>query len=108
MDPTTTANVQFNSLTHIVWVDNRPVVGAIEYFMSSAGVQVCQFYQGDSSTPFYVGFQAYPAVMCDPAPNPSMSFMNSFALNWQEGLGGITGSLAAGSDTNWSAPKAVP
>lgn len=105
MDSTTTADVQFNSLTHILWVDNRPVVGAIEYFMSSAGVQVCQYYQGDSSTPFYVGFQAYHGVMCDPAPRPAKSFMNSFDLTWEEGLGGTTGILAAGDDTNWSAPN---
>lgn len=105
MDSTTTADVQFNSLTHILWVDNRPVVGAIEYFMSSAGVQVCQYYQGDSGTPFYVGFQAYHAVMCDPAPHPANSFMSSFVLNWEEGLGGTTGTLASGDDTNWSAPN---
>jgi len=104
MDSTTTANVPFNSLTHILWVDNRPVVGLIEYFMSSSGVQVCQFYQGNSNTPFFVGFQAYHAVMCDaaPSPRPANSFMSSFELTWQEGLGGTTGILASGDDTNWS------
>ena len=104
LDSTTTANVPFNSLTHMLWVDNRPVVGAIEYFMNSSGVQVCQFYKGTSDTPFYVGFQAYHAVMCDasPSPVPSKSFMSSFYLDWQEGLGGTSGLLASGADTNWS------
>jgi hypothetical protein len=100
---TTTANVPFNSLTHVLWVDNRPVVGAIEYFMNSSGTQVCQFYQGKPDTPFYVGFQAYHAVMCDasPSPQPASSFMSSFDLNWQEGLAGTSGTLASGDDTNW-------
>jgi len=101
--PTTTANVPFNSLTHVLWVDNRPVMGAIEYFMNSSGTQVCQFYQGQPDTPFYVGFQAYHAVICDtsPSPQPSRSFMSSFDLTWQEGLAGTSGTLASGSDTNW-------
>jgi hypothetical protein len=107
MDSTTTADVPFNSLTHILWVDNRPVVGAIEYFMNSSGVQICQYYQGNSDTPFYVGFQAYHAVMCDkaPSPIPANSFMSSFNLSWQEGLAGTNGTLASGADTNWSAPN---
>ena len=100
---TTTANVPFNSLAHVLWVDNRPVVGAIDYFMNSSGTQVCQFYQGTPDTPFYVGFQAYHSVMCDaaPSPQPSRSFMSSFGLSWQEGLGGTNGTLASGDDTNW-------
>jgi len=99
----TTANVPFNSLTHVLWVDNRPVVGAIDYFMNSSGTQVCQFYQGTPDTPFYVGFQAYHAVMCDasPSPQPSRSFMSSFGLSWQEGLAGTSGTLASGGDTDW-------
>ena len=104
LDSTTTAYVPYNSLTHILWVDNRPVVAAIEYFMNSSGVQTCQYYQGDTTTPFYVGFQAYHAVMCDaaPSPRPSNSFMSDFDLWWQEGLGGTSGTLASGDDTNWS------
>ncbi len=107
MPSETLADVQFNSLTHILWVDNRPVVGAIDYFMNSAGVQICQYYQGDSNTRFYVGFQAYHAVMCDPAPTPSSSFMSSFGLSWQEGLGGTSGTLASGGDVNWTNGCAV-
>lgn len=100
----TTAVVPFNSLTHVLWVDNRPVMGAIDYFMTSSGVQTCQFYHETASTPFYVGFQAYHAVMCDasPSPVPSASFMSSFDLTWQEGLGGTNGTLASGTDTNWT------
>lgn len=103
LDSTTNANVPFNSLTHVIWVDNRPVVGAIDYFMTSTGVQVCQFYKERADTPFYVGFQAYHAVMCDAAdsPKPSNSFMSSFDLVWQEGLAGTSGTLASGDDTNW-------
>jgi len=103
LDLTTTADVPFNSLTHILWVDNRKVVGKIEYFMDSAGTQICQSYKEDGASPFYVGFQAYHAVMCDvaPSPKPSNSFMSSFSVSWQEGLGGTSGSLASGGDTNW-------
>jgi len=103
LDSTTTANVPFNSLTHLLWVDNRPVVGAIEYFMNSSGVQICQYYQESADTPFVVGFQAYHAVMCDasPSPRPTRTFMSSFGLSWQEGLGGTSGTLASGGDTNW-------
>jgi len=104
---TTTADVRYNSLTHVLWVDNRRCMAAINYFMNSSGVQVCQFYHGDPSTPFYVGFQAYHAVMCDgPAsPVPSASFMSSFDIAWQEGLGGTNGLLAQGTDTNWTQPN---
>jgi hypothetical protein len=104
MYSSTTADVPFNSLTHILWVDNRWVVAAIGYFMNSSGVQICQYYEGNSDTPFYVGFQAYHAVMCDPAPSPrpANSFMSSFDLSWQEGLAGTSGTLASGADTNWS------
>jgi hypothetical protein len=101
---TTNAYVQHNSLTHVLWVDNRRTMGAFDYFMTSAGVQTCQFYQDSSDTPFYVGFQAYHAVMCDvsPSPVPSASFMSSFDLSWQEGLNGTSGWLAQGEDTNWT------
>lgn len=101
---TTNAYVQYNSLTHVLWVDNRRVMGAIDYFMNASGTQTCQFYQDSFDTPFYVGFQAYHTVMCDasPSPVPSASFMSSFGLSWQEGLGGTTGSLAQGADTNWT------
>lgn len=103
LDSTTTANVPFNSLTHVIWVDNRPVVGAFDFFMTSSGVQICQFYKERADTPFYVGFQAYHAVMCDaaPSPQPANSFMSSFDLTWQEGLNGTSGTLASGDDTNW-------
>jgi hypothetical protein len=100
---TTNAYVQHNSLTHVLWVDNRRVMGAFDYFMNSSGVQ-SQFYQDSSDTPFYVGFQAYHTVMCDlsPSPVPSASFMSSFDLSWQEGLNGTSGWLAQGEDTNWT------
>jgi hypothetical protein len=103
MDATTTANVPWASLTHTIWVDNRSVVAAIEYFMNSTGVDICQFYKEASDTPFVVGFEAYHAVMCDssPSPVPTDSFMNSYSLTWQEGLGGTSGTLASGGDANW-------
>jgi hypothetical protein len=108
MDAATTANVPYNALTHVLWVDNRPLGGGIEYFMNSNGVQVCQFYQEDATTPFYVGFEAYHTVMCDQnSPIPSASFMAGFSLTWQEGLGGTSGTLASGGDTNWGSGCSV-
>jgi hypothetical protein len=102
----TNAYVQFNSLTHVLWVDNRPVMGKIDYYMNPTGTQTCQFYRGSADTLFYVGFQAYHTVMCDGlnfgSPVPSASFMSSFGLSWEEGLNGPTGSLAQGEDTNWT------
>lgn len=108
-DGTDTANVPFNALTHLLWVDNRPVVAAIEYFMNSNGTQVCQFYQESSATPFYVGFEAYHTVMCDnsPSPIPANTFMSGFSLTYQEGLAGNSGTLASGGDTNWANACAV-
>jgi hypothetical protein len=108
-DGVNTANVPYNALTHVLWVDNRKCVAAIEYFMNSSGTQICQFYQEDADTPFYVGFEAYHAVMCDgPAsPVPPNTFMDGFSLTYQEGLSGNTGTLASGGDTNWANGCAV-
>jgi hypothetical protein len=91
------------SLTHMLWVDNRPVVGKIDYFQSSSGTQVCQFISATPTTDFYVGYYAYHAVMCDnPAvsPVPSRSFMEQYSMGWQEGLGGSSGTLDSGGDIN--------
>jgi len=91
------------SLAHMLWVDNRPVVGHIDYFQSSAGTQECQFISASADTDFYVGYYAYHTVMCDnPAlsPVPSSTFMASYSMTWQEGLGGSSGTLDSGGDIN--------
>jgi hypothetical protein len=88
----------------MLWVDNRPVNGKIGYFQSSSGTQVCQFISATPETYFSVGYYAYHAVMCDGAtsssPVPTSSFMAGYSVTWEEGLGGSTGTLDSGGDTN--------
>jgi hypothetical protein len=45
IDSTTNAYVPYNSLTHVLWVDNRRTMGHFDYFMNPTGTQTCQFYQ---------------------------------------------------------------
>jgi hypothetical protein len=103
-----TANVNFAALTHLIWVDNRPVVGQIDDFRvgSTIGSQECQFLTGQGSDSFKVGYRAYHNVMCDasPSPIPTHTFMESFDLVWEEGLNGPTGTLTSGNDTNQPNP----
>ena len=102
-----TANVQFAALTHMIWVDNRRVVGDIDDFLVVSGGQTvigsqeCQFLSAPGNALFEVGYRAYHAVRCDnsPSPIPSLTFMSSFGLDWEEGLNGPSGVLASGGDT---------
>jgi hypothetical protein len=107
-----TASVPFCALTHLIWVDNRPVVGDIDEFLVISGGQTtasseeCQFLTAPGGALFEVGYRAYHAVSCDqsPSPIPTRTFMNNFALDWQEGLNGPNGVLAQGGDTNQPNP----
>jgi hypothetical protein len=107
-----TATVPFAALTHMIWVDNRPVIGDIDDFLvvsggqTTIGSQECQFLSAPGAALFEVGYRAYHNVMCDasPSPIPSHTFMQNFELDWEEGLNGPSGVLAAGDDTNQPNP----
>ena len=107
-----TANVNYGALTHLIWVDNRPVVGSIDDFAYTSGgttvvgTQECQFLSAPGDATFIVGYRAYHRVMCDgPAsPVPTRTFMQSFELDWEEGLNGPSGVLASGGDVNQPNP----
>lgn len=103
----TDAIVNFPSLTHVIWVDNRPVVADIVNFQSSSGTQVCQTLTAGLSAQFTVGYQAYHAVMCDqsPSPIPATTFISSYSVTWEKGLNGGTGTLVAADEV--SVPKAI-
>lgn len=106
--PGTTSNVPFKSLTHMIWVDNRPVVGEIDDFatvvngVTTIGSQECQFLTAPGTGLFEVGFRAYHRVEGDPAPapHPTRTFMSSFSLDWEEGLNGPSGVLDSGGDVD--------
>jgi hypothetical protein len=105
---TTTSNVEYKSLTHMIWVDNRPVVGEIDSFakvvngVTTTGSEECQFLTAPGTALFEVGFRAYHRVLGDsaPAPHPSRTFMSSFQLDWEEGLNGPSGILDSGLDVD--------
>jgi hypothetical protein len=102
-----TAEVPFGALTHLIWVDNRDVVGSIDYFNSTSGTQECQFINvSDGSALFRVGYRAYHNVMCDPGPSPipTFTFMASYEVSWEEGLSGPSGVLDEGGDINQPNP----
>lgn len=98
--PGATATVPFAALTHLFWVDNRPVVGKIEDLdvNGHGSKQECQFLSGPGTSNFQVGFRAYHVVMGDPVPNPipPTTFMQDYAISWTEGLGGPSGTLCTG------------
>jgi len=108
--PGTTSNVPFAALTHMIWADNRQVVGEIDYFatkvngVETQGSQECQFLTAPGDGLFEVGFRAYHQVQGDtpypPAPHPTRTFMNNFELDWEEGLNGPSGVLASGGDVD--------
>lgn len=102
--------VNFPSLTHILWVDNRPVVADIVNFQSSSGTQVCQTLTAAASAQFTVGYQAYHAVMCDssPSPTPATTFISSYAMSWEKGLAGGTGYLVEASENVMPLPYIPP
>jgi hypothetical protein len=104
----TDAYVNLASLTHVIWVDNRPVVAEILNFQSSSGTQVCQTLTAAASAEFNVGYQAYHTVMCDgPAsPVPATTFISSYSISWEKGLNGGTGILVEANES--SVPNNIP
>jgi len=104
----TDAIVNFPSLSHVIWVDNRPAVADIVNFQSSSGTQVCQTLTAVASAQFTVGYQAYHTVMCDgPAsPVPATTFISSYVMTWEKGLAGGTGILVEANET--SLPNNIP
>lgn len=117
--PGSTANVPQAALTHLFWADNRPVVADIESFTLNGitSSEQCQFLSGAGSAEFQVGYRAYHAVLSDdgptppspPAPNPlpPTTFMSSFELWWERGLGGPTGVFDSGGDTDMPSTRAL-
>jgi hypothetical protein len=100
-----TTTVPFAALTHLIWADNRPVVGEIDNFnlAGSSSAAECQFLTGDGDEAFQVGYRAYHAVLGDPNPPnplPPSTFMSSFVLWWERGLNGGTGTLDSGADSD--------
>ena len=113
LNATDTAHVQWNSLTHVLWVDNRPVVGSFDYYQDPAGTQVCQFLTGNAADSFSVGYHAYHTVMCDyrgaalqGPPPPSETFLWWYNMTWEKGLNGGSGTLVSASEVN--APAICP
>lgn len=98
----TDSTVKLPSLSHVIWVDNRPVVAQIVNFQSSSGTQVCQTLTAAASAEFTVGYQAYHEVMCDgtASPVPATTFISSYAVTWEKGLAGGTGTLVAADESN--------
>jgi hypothetical protein len=93
--------VKLPSLAHVIWVDNRPVVAKIVNFLSSSGTQVCQTLTAAASAQFSVGYQAYHMVMCDGpgSPVPATTFISSYYVSWEKGLGGGSGYLVEANET---------
>jgi hypothetical protein len=106
-----TANVPQAALTHIFWADNRPVIAEIDNFTLNGltSDSECQFLSGTGDSTFQVGYRAYHAVLSDPNPPnplPPSTFMSSFNLWWERGLGGSTGTFDSGGDTDMPSTRA--
>jgi len=109
--PGSTANLPQAALTHLFWADNRPVVAEIDSFTLNGitSSEQCQFLSGPSTAEFQVGYRAYHTVLSDPDPPnplPPTTFMSSFDLSWERGLGGPTGTFDSGGDTDMPSTRA--
>lgn len=98
---TVTANVPFGDCAHVFWLNNRPVAGRIVDLRKDgmASSDECQFMSGPGTTTFSVGFRAYhlDGVTTGGGPSDTDSFMASYALTWQRGLNGPSGTIETGT-----------
>jgi hypothetical protein len=88
--------VPYADLAHVFWIDNTPVGGDIVDLRRNGVVNTaeCQFMSGPGTTTFAIGFRAYHAHGVEHAGNgDDDSFMWHYAIGWQRGLNGSTGSL---------------
>ena len=83
-----TTTVDFAALTHVFWVDNRPMVTRIEDLRkdgvpSSEECQYLSLNTGESDALFNAGFRAYHPQNGAGGPD----FIRSWSLIWKRGLG---------------------
>ena len=108
--PQLSASVQQPALTHLFWADNRPVVAEIDNFTLNGvtSSEECQYLSGPPTADLQVGYRAYHAVLSDPnPPHPPTTFMSSFAMSWERGLNGGSGTLVTGGATDEPATRAA-
>jgi hypothetical protein len=103
---TVTANVPFADCTHLLWIDNIPVVGDIVDLRQNgvANPAQCQFMTGGEGDQFSIGYRAYH-------PNGvsnSDSFMYTHWIRWQRGLNGPLGYLAPAISPSTDAGEGGP
>jgi len=88
--------VPFADAAHVFWVDNTPVGGDIVDLRKDdvPNTAECQFMSGVDTTTLAIGFRAYHVNGVEHAGNgDDNSFMWHYAISWQRGLNGSTGSL---------------
>lgn len=92
--PTTTSAITHDALTHLLWTDNRPVVGDIvDITGPGAGAGDCKFFEGGSSDDVTIAYRAY-----HPQPG-TPSFMQSYALRIRRGISGTNATAPLSSTT---------
>lgn len=90
--------VAFADAAHVFWVDNTPVGGDIVDLRKNGvpNTGECQFMTGAAASTFAIGFRAYHLHGVDHAGNGDAdSFMWKYAIGWQRGLNGNSGSLGS-------------
>lgn len=88
--------VPFADAAHVFWVDNTPVGGDIVDLRKNGvpNMAQCQFMTGNASSTFAIGFRAFHTHGVEHAGNgDDNSFMWHYAIPWQRGLNGDTGTL---------------
>ena len=99
--PTITANVPFADCGHVFWINNRKVTGDIVDLRKNGlpSTNECQFMSGPGTTTFSVGFRAFhlEGVTTGGGLGDTNSFMASYALTWQRGLNGPSGTIETGT-----------
>lgn len=88
--------VPFADAAHVFWLDNTPVGGDIVDLRRNGVINTaeCQFLSGPGSTTFAIGMRAFHLHGVEHAGNgDDNSFMWHYAINWQRGLNGSTGTL---------------
>ncbi len=99
--PTHTRNVPFADCAHVFWVNNTPVSGDIADLRKNGvpSTDECQFMSGPGTTTFSAGFRAYHVngVTTGGGAGDTDSFMAGYALTWQRGLNGPSGTIETGT-----------
>jgi hypothetical protein len=101
-DPVNTTPIGFAAMTHMIWVDNRPVVADIaDVTGPGATMGDCKFFSGGAGDHVHVHYDAFHPQVGPP------SFLHSYSLVISRGINGGSVSSLSSSTPAQSATHSV-